>query len=65
MLSNGQKQKVNGKSGQEYIAEVKTQNPQKRLIQPEEVGALAQFLCRDDAVGITMQELTISGGSLG
>jgi NAD(P)-dependent dehydrogenase (short-subunit alcohol dehydrogenase family) len=53
-----------GKSGQEYIAESKAQNPQKRLIQPEEVGALAQFLCRDDAVGITMQDLTISGGSL-
>lgn len=53
-----------GKSGQEYIAESKAQNPQKRLIQPEEVGALALFLCRDDAVGITMQDLTISAGSL-
>jgi NAD(P)-dependent dehydrogenase (short-subunit alcohol dehydrogenase family) len=53
-----------GKSGKEYIAESKEQNPQKRLIQPEEVGALALFLCRDDAVGITMQDLTISAGSL-
>ena len=53
-----------GKSGQEYMAESKAQNPQKRLIQPEEVGALALFLCRDDAVGITMQDLTISAGSL-
>lgn len=53
-----------GKSGQEYIAEARALNPQKRLIQPAEIGALALFLCRDDALGITMQDLTISGGSL-
>ena len=53
-----------GKSGQEYIAEARSLNPQKRLIQPAEIGALALFLCRDDALGITMQDLTISGGSL-
>ncbi|MFQ5796288.1 MAG: SDR family NAD(P)-dependent oxidoreductase [Candidatus Bipolaricaulia bacterium] len=50
--------------GDEYIAEAKAQNPQKRLIQSEEIGALALFLCRDEAFGITMQDLTVSGGSL-
>ena len=39
-------------------------NPQKRLIQPAEIGALARFLCREEARGITMQDLTVSGGSL-
>ena len=53
-----------GRTGEEYITEVKMNNPQKRMIQPCEIGALALFLCREDAKGITMQDLTISGGSL-
>jgi NAD(P)-dependent dehydrogenase (short-subunit alcohol dehydrogenase family) len=39
-------------------------NPQKRLIKPREIGALAVFLCSQDAFGITGQDLTVSGGSL-
>ena len=52
------------RSGAEYIADVKEANPQGRLIQPSEIGALAAFLCRDEAFGITMENLTISAGSL-
>ena len=48
----------------EYVAEVKTQNPQGRLIDPAELGALALFLCREEARGMTMQDLTLSAGSL-
>ncbi len=47
-----------------YIAEVKATNPQKRMIQPTEVAALALYLCREEALGMTMQDLTLSGGSL-
>jgi NAD(P)-dependent dehydrogenase (short-subunit alcohol dehydrogenase family) len=39
-------------------------NPQKRLIEPREIGALAAFLCKQDALGITGQDLTVSGGSI-
>jgi NAD(P)-dependent dehydrogenase (short-subunit alcohol dehydrogenase family) len=39
-------------------------NPQKRLIKPREIAALAAFLCSRDAFGITGQDLTVSGGSL-
>ncbi len=53
-----------GRSGDAHIADVKGQNPQKRLVQPTEIGALAAFLCRDEAFGITMQDLTVSAGSL-
>jgi NAD(P)-dependent dehydrogenase (short-subunit alcohol dehydrogenase family) len=53
-----------GTSGTAYIAEQKAQNPQGRMVQPLEVGALATFLCRDEASGITMQDLTVSAGSL-
>jgi 3-hydroxybutyrate dehydrogenase len=48
----------------EYIQEIKQGNPQKRIIQPEEIGSLAVFLCRDEALGITMQDITVSAGSL-
>lgn len=47
-----------------YIEETQAQNPQKRMIQPTEIGALAAFLCREEAMGITMQDLTVSAGSL-
>lgn len=52
------------RKGAEYIADVEAANPQGRLIQPSEVGALALFLCRDEALGMTMQDLTLSAGSL-
>ncbi|MEG4497179.1 SDR family oxidoreductase [Microcoleus sp. F10-C6] len=53
-----------GKGLAEYMEEVKQTNPQKRMIQPEEIGELAVFLCRDEALGITMQDITVSAGSL-
>jgi NAD(P)-dependent dehydrogenase (short-subunit alcohol dehydrogenase family) len=36
--------------------------PQRRLITTGEIAALAVFLCTDDARGITMQDLVVSGG---
>lgn len=53
-----------GRNFVEYFNEVKQTNPQNRIIQPQEIGELAVFLCRDEALGITMQDLTISAGSL-
>ncbi len=53
-----------GRTGEAYITDAKAANPQGRLIQPGEIGALAAFLCRDEALGITMQDLTVSAGSL-
>lgn len=48
----------------DYMARQRAGNPQGRLIQPDEVAALAVFLCRDEARGMTMQDLTLSGGAL-
>ncbi|MEM7537569.1 MAG: SDR family oxidoreductase [Chloroflexota bacterium] len=53
-----------GKSPTDYIEEIKQTNPQKRIIQPDEIAALALFLCRDEAKAINMQDLTVSGGAL-
>jgi NAD(P)-dependent dehydrogenase (short-subunit alcohol dehydrogenase family) len=52
------------KTGDDFINEQKADNPQKRLIQPKEIGAMAAHLCREEAVGITGQDITISAGSM-
>jgi 3-hydroxybutyrate dehydrogenase len=57
-------QKQEGRTGEAYIADVRKANPQGRLIDPKEVAALALYLCRDEAQGMTMQDLTLSAGSL-
>lgn len=51
-------------SNDEYIAETIAENPQKRMVHPREIGALAAYLCREEAFGITGQDLTVSAGSL-
>jgi NAD(P)-dependent dehydrogenase (short-subunit alcohol dehydrogenase family) len=56
--------RAEGKSTAEYIEQIKQEHPQKRIIQPEEIAGLALFLCLDYAKAITMQNLTVSGGSL-
>ncbi|MEM9924050.1 MAG: SDR family NAD(P)-dependent oxidoreductase [Cyanobacteria bacterium P01_D01_bin.50] len=53
-----------GRTAAEYLEELKQSYPQKRLIEPQEIGELAAFLCRNQALGMTMQDLTVSGGSL-
>lgn len=47
-----------------YFAQAIAENPQKRIIQPKEIGALAAYLCREEAFGITGQDLTVAAGSL-
>lgn len=50
--------------GDLFIQQQKAENPQKRMIQPVEIGTLAAFLCKDEAVGITGQDITVSAGSV-
>ena len=49
---------------QAFRARIVETIPQRRFIDPAEIGALAAFLCRDDAFGITMQDLTLSAGTV-
>merc|ERR1712100_193351 len=53
-----------GMKGEKYIEDVKSGNPQGRLVQPAEVGELAAFLCSDGAMGIAGQDLSITAGAL-
>ena len=57
-------QMTDGQDAEAYREEVRRTNPQQRIIDPEEIAALAVFLCQDAAFGITMQDLVLSAGSL-
>ena len=53
-----------GRSASELTDEIVAQNPQNRIIQPNEVAATAVFLCRDEAFGLSMDNIQITGGAL-
>jgi len=53
-----------GTTVQENFAMIAEQMPQKRLIPVEEIAAAALFLCRDEALGITGEAITVAGGAL-
>ena len=53
-----------GRSLSEAMSEIASQNPQQRIIQPQEIASLAAFLCREEAKGITAENIQITGGAL-
>lgn len=53
-----------GRTAQEAMDELRGANPQGRMMQPEEIAALAVFLCGDAARGITMENIQVTGGAL-
>ncbi len=53
-----------GRTLEEAMADIARQNPQGRIIQPQEIAVLATFLCTDAARGITMENIQITGGAL-
>ncbi len=53
-----------GRSEQDALEELVKNNPQKRLIEPEEIAALALWLCSPDAGSITGQSLSVAGGEV-
>ncbi|MGD8420257.1 MAG: SDR family oxidoreductase, partial [Gammaproteobacteria bacterium] len=53
-----------GTSIEDEYARIVAEQPQQRLVQPGELGALAAFLCRDEALGITMEDIQLNAGAL-
>ncbi len=53
-----------GRSAEAVMDEFRKGNPQGRMLQPEEIAALAVFLCAALAKGITMENIQITGGAL-
>jgi NAD(P)-dependent dehydrogenase (short-subunit alcohol dehydrogenase family) len=52
-----------GRSQAEEMAVMAAANPQNRLIQPEEIAALAAFCCSDGVPGLTMEDIQINAGA--
>jgi 3-hydroxybutyrate dehydrogenase len=52
-----------GRDVEENLRLIAEGYPQKRLIDAGEIAALALFLCREEARGITGEALTVSGGA--
>ncbi|HEY7779638.1 MAG TPA: SDR family NAD(P)-dependent oxidoreductase [Ktedonobacterales bacterium] len=53
-----------GRSADDVRAELERTSPQRRLIAPEEVGAVAVFLAQESSAGITGQAINVDGGSV-
>jgi len=53
-----------GRTVDEAMADIASQNPQQRIIQSDEVASLTAFLCGKGARGITMENIQITGGAL-
>ncbi len=55
---------VTGRSQAEAHHELVKNNPQKRLIQPEEIAHAVDWLCQPNACGVTGQAITVAGGEV-
>jgi len=65
MMSNvAQQARARNISAEQMMAEIVAGYPQKRVIEPEEIAALAVFLCSEGARGITSEDITVAAGSL-
>jgi len=53
-----------GRKESEILADLANNNPQGRLIRPEEVAAAALWLCSPETSAITGQTLSLSGGEI-
>jgi NAD(P)-dependent dehydrogenase (short-subunit alcohol dehydrogenase family) len=52
------------RSAEDVRRTLEEMSPQRRLIQPEEVAAVAVFLSGDEAAGITGQAIDVDGGEV-
>lgn len=53
-----------GRTAEQALESIKKMSPQNRIIDPEEVAALALLLASDDGRGITGQAINVDGGSV-
>jgi NAD(P)-dependent dehydrogenase (short-subunit alcohol dehydrogenase family) len=59
--------RIQGRTGRSYdeaVASLAAFSPQRRLVEPEEVAALAVLLASDDARGVTAQAWHVDGGAV-
>lgn len=57
------KESAEGRTVEDIWEETRQRNPQQRIVQVGELAAVAAFLCRDEAAGITMEDIQINAGA--
>ena len=57
-------ERIKGTDITQARAEAAASSPMNRMIQPDEIAAIAAFLSTDAAGGITMEDITVSAGAL-
>ncbi len=55
---------LNGTTPAQEIALIAAENPQGRLVQPEEVARVVAMLCSDQTPALTMEDIQINGAAL-
>lgn len=50
-------------SVEEAMQRVANENPQQRVVQSDEIAALVRYLCSEDAKGLTMENIQVTGGA--
>lgn len=53
-----------GRSVLQAMDDIAQENPQKRIVQPQEIADLVTFICSDAARGLTMENIQVTGGAL-
>ena len=53
-----------GRGVDDVIREIVESHPQKRMVQPQEIASLVVHLCREESLGITMENIQLTGGAL-
>ena len=53
-----------GRDVQNVVADIAQANPQKRLVQPQEIAELVAFLCSDAAPALTLEDIQVNAGAL-
>ena len=52
-----------GQTSEEVLQKIKDSNPQKRLVQASEIGALVDFICSDACAGLTMEDIQVNASA--
>jgi NAD(P)-dependent dehydrogenase (short-subunit alcohol dehydrogenase family) len=61
--SAGVMARATGTSVESQLAQLSEANPQGRLVQADEIGALVKFLCSDAAAALTMEDIQVNAGA--
>ncbi len=53
-----------GVAKQQVLDEIAASNPQRRIVEPEEIASLINFLCTDACRGLTLEDIQVNAGAL-